>query len=104
MSEEIKMKTTEEQATEETGVQTPEEKKPGFVTKVKNFASKNKGKIIAAATAVGVGIIGYVLGTKVNRIDDDDCDSYDEETNLIPFNGDDSDVSYDDESEEEDIG
>ena len=103
MENEIKMKTTEEQATEETGVQTPEEKKPGFVTKVKNFASKNKGKIIAAATAVGVGIIGYVLGTKVRQFDDDDYDSDDEGTNPIPFDGSDDD-SYDEESNEEDIG
>lgn len=102
MSEDIKMKTTEEQATEENGVQAPEEKKPSIFERGKNFVSKNKGKFIAAAAAVGVGIVGYVLGTKVNRIDDDDDYSEDEGTNLIPFDGD-SDDSDDDESDE-DVG
>lgn len=54
-----------------------ETEKESFITKGKNFISRNKKKILAVGLTVVGGAIGYALGSKSNGSDTVDVD-YDE--------------------------
>lgn len=75
------------------------EPKESFIKKGVNFVKRNKGKIIAGAGIAAVGIISFVLGTKVNRRDEDDYGS-DEIKMLGENETEDEDWSEEEETED----
>lgn len=75
------------------------EPKESFIKKGVSFVKRNKGKIIAGAGIAAVGIISFVLGTKVNRRDEDD---YSSDIKMLGGNEtEDEDWSEEEETEDE---